>query len=267
MLRKTTRDLTYLAFGNLDSSPCLKHGVSLRRQMRTEGDFDFSSGAAERAKRCCHLFCQGLRLNPDKIVRVQQVHGDAIAVVGDHGASRQEADGLCTATPETALVLLAADCPLVIVFDPQYPAVGLAHAGWRGTLKRILRNLVLTMSAQYGSDPAGLVAGIGPAICGTCFEVGADVIIEARRNLPYGDQVIISAERDGALQSHFDLVAANRLELVACGLQETNIEVSPFCTYERTDLFYSYRREGKAAGRWALVAGLVHPNDRRANVF
>ena len=155
------------------------------------------------------------------------------------------------------MMLLGADCPLIIVYDPLRPALGLAHAGWRGTVRRILRNLVQVMADQYGSDPGSLIAGIGPGICKNCFEVGAEVIAEAEKHLPFSGQVIVPPDKAGSPKSHFDLIEANRLELLACGLHEENIEVSQYCTFERTDLFHSYRREGQQAGRWALLAGIA----------
>jgi len=257
MLKKQVHDLAYLAFDKLDSYGCLKHGVSLRRQTFTEAEFNFSSNSTERAGQCRNQFCHGLSLQPENVVRVKQVHGAEIAVVERNGASLMEADGLCTDIAGTGIILLGADCPLIIVFDPQRPAVGLAHTGWRGTVQRISRNLVQTMAAHYGSDPGRLIAGIGPGICKNCFEVGPEVIAEAEKSLPFSEQVIVPPDEASTPKSHFDLIEANRLELRACGLQEQNIEVSRYCTFERTDLFYSYRREGKIAGRWALLAGIA----------
>ena len=136
-------------------------------------------------------------MQPETIARVKQVHGDAIAVVGENGAFLAEADGLCSDIAGTGMMLLGADCPLVIVFDPHRPALGLAHAGWRGTVQRILRNLILTMADQYGSDPGHLIAGIGPGICKNCFEVGPEVIAEAEKNLPFSQQVIVPPDKAG----------------------------------------------------------------------
>jgi hypothetical protein len=257
MLKRQVHDLAYLAFDKLDSYGCLKHGISLRRQTFTEADFNFSSNSAEWAGQCRTRFCHSLSLQPENVRRVKQVHGAEVAVVEQNGVSLAEADGLCTDAAGTGIILLGADCPLIIVFDPQRPAVGLAHAGWRGTVQCVLRNLVRMMSARYGSDPGRLIAGIGPGICKDCFEVGPEVIAEAEKNLPFSEQVIIPPDERASHKAHFDLIEANRLELMACGLHEQNIEVSQYCTYQRTDLFYSYRREGETAGRWALLAGIV----------
>ncbi|OGM32951.1 hypothetical protein A2803_05150 [Candidatus Woesebacteria bacterium RIFCSPHIGHO2_01_FULL_44_21] len=122
-------------------------------------------------------------------------------------------------------------------FDPKNTAIGIAHAGWRGTLKKIAGKTVFKMQKEHGTNPSDLVVGIGPCICVKHYEVDEAVLPGAKGN--------------------FDLRMANKIQLVEAGVDEKNIEIMPYCTYERTDLFYSYRAEG-ATGRIAtgiLITG------------
>lgn len=205
------------------------------------------------------LFCDALGLQAHTLVGHTQVHGSRIAVVTEPGQSVGAADGICTNRFDIALMLLGADCPLLIVYDTSSPAVGLAHAGWRGTVQQIAIGLVETMKMEFGSRTENMQVGIGPGICKHCYLVGEEVMLIALLNLRRTTGLF----RPGPFKSeggpdcwYFDLIEANRRTFLETGIPAKNIETSGYCTYERTDLFPSYRREGESAGRWALMAGL-----------
>lgn len=258
--------ISFMQFSQMQHIASLRHGLSLRTGLgETTKSVDFSTKTPEsRRAGTAHgrLFCESLELSPEKLLRARQVHGDHVIVVTDAAQDIGECDGFCTELVDVGLMLLGADCPLILVVDPDRPAVGAAHAGWRGTVKRIARRLVETMQQAYGSRPERLLAGIGPGICGRCYEVGPEVIEEVRRALPFHNAILRNLENaTDEAESHstyLDLPLANKLELIECDVPEDRIETSGLCTFERTDLFYSYRREGAAAGRWALLTGLVN---------
>lgn len=202
----------------------------------------------------------GLELG--RSVWCRQVHADGVAVVGEEDAGRgatdaatvvPDADAMVTATPGLALCVKVADCVPVVIVDPERRVLGLAHAGWSGTVARICSRMVAVMGERFGSEPATLVAAIGPSIGPAGYEVGAEVVERARA--AYGERAaeILAPRGEKAL---FDLWAANRIDLEAAGVPGARIEVAGLASDERLDDFYSHRREAGRTGRFALVAAL-----------
>jgi len=251
--------VAFLVFEQLWGQGSLRHGVSLR-EGRGGIDFDFLKQDRKQREFKVDNFCRALGLSADGVVQAHQVHGAEVAVADGPQDKPGPADGLCTNRAGVSLMLWGADCPLILLYDPVGPALGLAHAGWRGTVGRITAGLVERMAGQFGSDPGKMRVGIGPGICGDCYEVGEEVAQEARKKL---------GDISGFLQwrspgdSHrtekrwyFDLAQANRRQLLEAQVPAGQIELSGCCTYEQGQWFPSHRREGKGAGRWALLAGL-----------
>jgi polyphenol oxidase len=268
MQRIESQGLSFLVFEKLYEQAFLKHGISLRRQSSGgdtptgfNGEFNFSSRDPERARANLEWFCRALELRTDHVTRSQQVHGSGVAVVRQGGQVVNNTDGLITDVRGVVLRLLGADCALIVVYDPKRPALGLAHAGWRGTVQGISVKLVAAMIKEFGCDPSGMMVGIGPAICGECYEVGSEVIHEAENCLSHTEEFIRPVVKRGEASNGdrwlFDLAKANRRQLLEAGLSAGNIEESGCCTFEQSEDFYSYRREGNGAGRWALLAGLI----------
>ena len=263
MQTRKSQALCFLMFDRLARRPGLRHGVSLRRQGTPIAggqptEFNLSGQDPQRAQRHCHWFCQALQLPTDRLVRAQQVHASTVAVVREAPTTFPQTDALCTSLPDAGMILLGADCPLIVVYDPQVPALGVAHAGWRGCVQRIAGNLVATMVEQLGADPKQMLAGIGPGICGRCYEIGSEVVEQAEKQLSRVEDFIkpVKTDQGGPALWTFDLIEANRQQLIAAGLYPAHIESCPYCTCENNELFFSYRREGAQAGRWALLAGL-----------
>jgi YfiH family protein len=155
-----------------------------------------------------------------------------------------------------ALSLRFADCTPIIVYDPAHHALGVAHAGWRGTVSKIAVALVEAMSDAFGSEPAALIAGIGPSIGPCCYEVGEEVIAAARtafeREVERRDgwPLLFS---DGAA-TYLDLWSANRVLLEWTGVRQ--IETARLCTACHRQRFFSHRAEAGKTGRFAMVAAL-----------
>lgn len=154
------------------------------------------------------------------------------------------ADACITAHPQVSLSLTTADCVPIFFHDPGTGAVGLAHAGWRGTVAGIAQAVVDAMVAKLGCRPERIRAALGPAISPCCFEVGPEVAEEFLRE--YGQQSWIEAR--GA-KWHIDLHAANRIWLTRAGVIGEQVRSCPLCTCCRGDLFFSWRRDNARTGR------------------
>ena len=184
---------------------------------------------------------------------------------------RQYVDGVVTDIPDALLTAFGGDCPPVYLADPVRGAVGLVHAGWKGTLGRIPAVGIAQMTVHFGCDPSDMYAAIGPGVCRDCYEMG-DEVYEAfaeqwspedaerifgryparRKNVTgnvTGDDVTGdgplsqngSARDDRGWKYHLDLFEANRLTLIRAGIPADHIAVSNVCTMCNADTFYSYR--------------------------
>jgi YfiH family protein len=186
-----------------------------------------------------------------------QVHGTNIRVVeteADIGDSEVHADAVMSDLDGVLAAAKTADCVPVLIGDPATGAFAAVHAGWRGTADSIVRLAVGKMCERYGSDPANLIAAIGPAACGRNYEVGRDVIDMFVANFNEGGEYFTPTREGHAL---VDLHAANRDQLLAAGVADANISTAPFCTMERSDLFFSYRREKGDFGRTGRLLSVI----------
>ena len=211
------------------------------------------------------------------LVTLRQVHSDLIHFVDYPAETQLVGDGLITATPGLLLGIQTADCLPVILVDPQRRAVGVFHAGWRGTVKRIVEKGVGEMSRRFGSLPRDLTAAIGPGIHGCCYEVGEEVREKFESQFTYATKLFREVEESDPVREKYpmlfltarapgrsvlpkkiflDLVEANRQQLLAVGVPSESIEASPLCTNCRTDLLFSYRAEKGRTGRMMGVAGI-----------
>lgn len=192
----------------------------------------------------------------------EQVHGDRVAVVGDEDAGRGAlvaasavpgADALVTDVPGLALCVTVADCAPLLLFDPVAGALGVAHAGWGGTVAKIAARTVETMAERFGSTPSDLRAAIGPSIGPEDYEVGDDVLGRVRQAFgPQADELLEPLPGGKFL---LDLWRANSLALTGSGVDPNKIEVAGISTAAHLDRFYSFRTEGPT-GRFCMVAAL-----------
>jgi YfiH family protein len=211
------------------------------------------------------------------LVTLRQIHSDIIHFVDSPPPSQLAGDGLITATPGLFLGIQAADCLPVILVDPKRRAVGVFHAGWRGTIKRIVEKGVGEMHRHFGSRPRDLKAAIGPGIHGCCYEVGAEVREKFQSQFSYAAKLFREVEERDPVREKYpmlfltarapghsilpkniflDLIEANRQQLLAAGVLAKSIEASPLCTNCRPDLLFSYRAEKGKTGRMMGVAGI-----------
>lgn len=184
-------------------------------------------------------------------------------------------DGLITQTPGLLLAILTADCLPVILVDAKHPGVGVFHAGWRGTVKRIVEKGVGDMKRCFGTSPRDLRAAIGPGVHSCCYAVGPEVRTQFESQFEYGSKLFHEVEESDPVRAKYpllfltarapghselpkriflDLVEANRRQLLAAGVMAKNISASPLCTSCHTDLLFSHRAEKGITGRMMAVA-------------
>ena len=187
-------------------------------------------------------FAAELGLDADSITTAGAVHGAEVARVDAPRALVEERDAMITDRPGIALFATFADCYPILLWDPEHHAIGLAHAGWRGTEARVAVQAVEAMTREFGTDPRRLRAAIGPGICGRCYEVGEEVAsrFEARFSTRAPDS-----------KFRLDLAAANRAQLEESGVQD--IQVMGLCTKE-TDYLASHRRAPDGTRCGAIIA-------------
>ncbi len=232
-------------------------------------------------------FAATLGIPMARMIAPEQVHGAEVAVVGEAEAGLGTMagnrgvvgmDAVVTRTPGLLLLTGCADCVPVFVYDPRTPAVGLAHAGWKGTAGRIAEATVLTMVDAFGTAPDDCLAVIGPSVGPECYNVGGEVVEAIRDAYPDADdewhgeppilvwsrrraawkdqQALPRSEPDSDEKPFLDLWQANRRALLDAGLPSENIAIEGVCTAENTDLFYSHRAEQGRAGRFVGFLGL-----------
>lgn len=148
-----------------------------------------------------------------------------------------------------------ADCAPIFIFDSRTRARAAIHAGWRGTLGRIVERALAAMVAHFGTRAEDCYAAIGPTIGPCCYEVGPDVLEPFRREFPYAEAVIVAPTASG--RARLDLVEANIRQLLACGLSRARIFASGLCTACHPRLFFSYRREVMTPGRTGRMLSVI----------
>lgn len=246
----------------------LRHAMSWRRpDLPSEGDIAYARGTNyEHISQNRELFLREAGFEPEALTLGRQVHGAGVSVVtaADRGRGQPpefdaipDSDGLVTACPEVALGTIVADCAPILLYDPEHHALGLVHAGWRGTVAHIAARAVELMAREFGTNPAALHAGIGPSIGACCYEVGNEVIDAWAGSGISGWEAAVARREP---RPHFDLWAANRLVLRAAGVPDSKIEAAGECTRCRPERYFSHRAAmagERARGRMIMVAQLV----------
>jgi YfiH family protein len=212
------------------------------------------------------------------LVQVKQVHSAVIHRVSVMPHEPLIGDGIITNTPGLLLSIKTADCVPVLVADVKRRVVGAFHAGWRGTVARVVEKGVGEMRRQFGSVPRDLRAAIGPSIRRCCYQVGPEVRAEFESQFPYsGDlfeevfdanaihvrypMLFLTARAPGhselGPELHLDLVEANRRQLEEAGLRASDISVVGECTACDRTRYFSHRAEFGKTGRMMAVIGMT----------
>ena len=268
-LQKADKNNLWLGkFSSFEETGKVVHAFSARFGGISQGDYDSLNLAMHVGDVQNDVFENRLRLaaaldvDIEKICTAEQIHGENIYRVKSSDAGRgiheyssaiPETDALITNEPHLPLMMCFADCVPIMFLDADNGAIGVAHGGWKGTVKHIAEKTLLKMREEFGTDPARCLAAIGPSIGPCCFLVGDDVAGQFRRAFPGHEKDIIFDHSDGV---HIDLWAANRLQLVDVGMQENNIECADVCTSCNSEVYYSYRQNGGITGRLAAIIEL-----------
>jgi YfiH family protein len=191
----------------------------------------------------------------ESIFDTWQIHS-SIVLASDQArpldAPHPHADAILTDQAHVTLMMRFADCVPIFLFDPIRRVVGIVHAGWKGTLALITVSAVQTMADKYGSNPADILAGIGPSIGPDHYEVGEDVQVQTRSAFGHDASQLLRAENG---KVYLDLWKANEIGLRRAGVK--SIEISGLCTACHTDDWFSHRAEHGKTGRFGAVLALI----------
>jgi len=259
MIKQSNNGLTYYKFKNLDQFG-INHGVFTRKGGVSPTPFsslnlgsttgDDNIHVAENRKRIFDV----MNLPVTSIFDVWQVHGnEIITATGPRSLNEphKKADGIITNLKGITLFMRFADCVPILLFAPSKHVIGLVHAGWQGTVKRVVQSAINKMETEFEVNPSSIVAGIGPSICADHYQVGENVIDEVNKNLPeFTSDILIRRDKADFL----DLWQANSLLLQQSGVE--NIELSNFCSFDNTSEWYSHRAEGFHSGRFGVLITL-----------
>jgi len=199
-----------------------------------------------------------LNIRAEDLVRCRQVHGTGVAKVdwSNAGTWVNDSDALITDAIALPLLLLFADCVPVLLYDPMHHALGICHAGWRGTVNGAAAATLWAMQAAYDTQPADVQACIGPSIGPASYQVGEDVYALAQVKLPNPERLFTYP--NGADQNpNFDLWQANIAQLQEAGVPPDQIELSAIDTAQNTQDFYSHRAEHGRCGLFCMTAWLT----------
>ncbi len=218
------------------------------------GDLDYNVGNNYK------IVASEIGVDSDSFFTASQVHGKNIVIVGPletrESILKRSADALLTKSTGKLVGVTVADCVPVLIVDPVLRAVAAVHCGWRSLAEKILFEVVETMIKRWGSDPKDLIAAIGPSIRGCCYVIKKDV---AKKLVATVDlklkEYYLTPEPAGDLFK-VDLATLALFQLYRCGLQRNSIEVLPYCTYCRPELFFSYRRNPDT-GRHLAFCGFI----------
>lgn len=260
MQRSEYRDVVFYQFENLSQHSGLVHGVFSRLGGVSAPPFDTLNVGSTVGDDLANVLinrqrmAEALGTRDEDMRTVWQVHGADVVII--RGREPQEwpppqADGILTREADLPLVMRFADCVPILLYDPIQRVVGIAHAGWRGTVAGAGPATVQTMCDAFGSRPADILAAIGPSIGPCCYEVGEEVVAQIREAFGAQDGLIRAANGKGP---HLDLWSANRLALEQIGVRQ--IEMAGICTACRKDEFFSHRAEAGRTGRFGVVVML-----------
>ncbi|MFT3738979.1 MAG: peptidoglycan editing factor PgeF [Breznakibacter sp.] len=189
-----------------------------------------------------------LRFPLGQIVFMNQVHGNQVVVIDQNTIGRPTCDAMVTNIPDRVLMVLTADCVPIVFIDENKSAIGVAHAGWKGTTLQVANKTVEAMQHHYGSNIDDIRVWMGPCIQHCCYHVGNEVISQIRGSV--NDVAQCADQLNG--QWFLDLHKANRLQLQSIGVKGNNIHISSECTYCNNKSYYSYRAEKGNTGRFGM---------------
>ena len=262
MHTKNIKSTPYYFFNKLDQFPGLLHFVSTRHGGISEGSHS-SLNLSLRVNdnpvnvyRNREIVAEYLGIETKNLIFSSQTHEDKVAVIDkafmekpdeEQNIFLQGTDAMVTNLKDVCLCILTADCASIILYDPVVHAIGIAHAGWKGTILRIAAKTLECMKDKYNTNPENAIAAIGPCISVESFEVGTEVAHIFSNTFKSSTRIVL--QKPEWHKNHVDLVEANIDVLKSLGIKEENIETSGICTYQNPAIFFSARKH--AEGRFA----------------
>ncbi len=264
-------ELVYLTFPILEKIDWISHLFSTRMGGVSEGiyssmNLSYTRGdEREAVDENFRRIAAALGCGVEDMVCSDQTHTTNLRIVGKadggKGITRErdysDVDGLLTDEPGVYLATFFADCVPLYFVDTRRKAVALAHSGWRGTVARMGQCVVERMREAYGTDPADLVAAVGPSICQECYEVSEDVAdaFASAFHKSGQEREILFAKGGGKYQ--LDLWRANEIVLAEAGILEENIQVTDLCTCHNDRYLFSHRASRGQRGNLGAFLGLT----------
>ncbi|WP_347839430.1 peptidoglycan editing factor PgeF [uncultured Draconibacterium sp.] len=194
-----------------------------------------------------------LQLQTNQLVFPDQTHSSCVAEINTAPTTKiAETDALVSNKPGLCLCVQTADCVPLLLFDPEAMVIAAVHAGWRGTVGRIVEKALESMVANFGASAKNTIVVIGPSVGPAVYEVGSEVVAAAHKNIPQAEKTL---HKNGSGKFHFNLWEANRQLLLKNGVQEHNIEVLKTCSFSESEKYFSARRDGVETGR--MVSGIM----------
>lgn len=253
----------------LDKAGGVSHGFSTREGGITvdppKASLNLSwtrCGSPEEVIANFKIFAEGADIDYDDMAVVNHEHGANVLRIAHEHRGRgfykdplPPCDGIITDDPTVTLVTSHADCGAYFFYDPVHRAIGMAHAGWKGTLLRIGAEMARRMAEEFDTDPSDIIAATGPCICRDCFEVDAD--LGEKFQSEFGYPGISRPGRPG--KAYVDLELAAAVQFVEAGIRPESITLMNACTYENRQHFFSHRRDKGITGSMAAYIKLIQP--------
>lgn len=206
---------------------------------------DFEDNRVELAK--------VMGIKSDQFIFPKQTHTNCVININDcHTKDLKDTDALVTNKAEICLCVQTADCVPILLFDPVNKVISAIHAGWRGTVKKIVQIAVQKMVTDFNCSPKNILVAIGPSISPEIYEVGNEVVKAVKKTIPNSK---LTLSKNSLNKSHFNLWEANKQILISSGVQSNNIEILGECSYQKNDKYFSARKEGIDTGR--MVSGIM----------
>jgi YfiH family protein len=197
------------------------------------------------------LVCEDANFNINNLTSNIQIHSDIVNKIDEGNIGQKlEGDALITNIPNVPLLIFTADCVPIAIIDKKNKAIGLAHAGWRGTYDEIAKKTIEKMKENYNTNSEDLVCMIGPSIGACCYEVSKDLVEKFNMNFTNSNEKFYTIEED---RYKLDLWKVNEYILKECGVKEDNIVNLNLCTSCNSDKFHSYRKHNQTLKRIGTI--------------
>jgi YfiH family protein len=257
MLHSKTDRLEVLKFKSFSGIDGLVHCVTTRNGGVSEGLYAslnlsfIVEDDPEKVRKNCALLADYLDIPKERLFFPDQCHSANVKEVSKNTKPEEltNTDALVTHEKQLCVAVLTADCLPLLLYDEEKQVIAAIHAGWRGTVQKIVPRTVSFMKERFDCNPKNIFACIGPSISWQNYEVGNEVTIGLKKLFTDTQEIIKHNSISG--KDHIDLWEANLQLLLYSGLEKQHIEMSGMCTFDNRGLFFSSRRNGIKCGRFA----------------